>query len=108
MSNSTPPTTPSDEVSLSITSPADVESQLGAAVDTLLSTAADRNCGILVRRQERGKYTVLVTQDVPFRLTREQPTWNRTRRATNGSRQILPEPLGSAGKSPGTREVAIA
>lgn len=97
-----------DAVSLRITNPAEVETQLETAVHTLLPAAAARNCGILVLRHGPGQYTAQVTQDVPSGLIREETTWDRARSAGISNGKILPVPSGSVGASAGTRNTVIA
>lgn len=50
-----------------------MESELSAAIDVLKQAAfAEHLCGILITRHGTGKYTVSLSDDVPFGLTRER------------------------------------
>lgn len=50
-----------------------METELAAAVDTVRQAAlTERRCGILITRHGPGKYTVSLSDDVPFGLTRER------------------------------------
>lgn len=62
---------PALEVTVSNT--AAMETELAAAIDTVRQAAlAERRCGILITRHGTGKYTVSLSDDVPFGLTRER------------------------------------
>jgi len=50
-----------------------METELSAAIDAVRQAAlAERRCGILITRHGAGKYTVTLSDDVPFGLTRER------------------------------------
>lgn len=64
---------PTLEVTVSNT--AVLETELAAAIDAVrLAALAERRCGILVTRHGAGKYTVSLSDDVPFGLTWERDT----------------------------------
>lgn len=49
-----------------------METELAAAIDAVQQAAlAERRCGILITRHGTGQYTVSLSDDVPFGLTRE-------------------------------------
>lgn len=108
MSHTTHTPVVGDAVSLLITNPAHLETELETAVHTLRPSAAALNCGILVVRHGPGQYTAQFARDVPFGLTREHTTWDRTLSAAFSNGQILPETSGTVGGSPATRNVVVA
>ena len=64
---------PTLEVTVSDT--AAMETELSAAVDAVQQAAlTERRCGILITRNGAGKYTVSLSDDVPFGLTWERDT----------------------------------
>ncbi|QDG89045.1 hypothetical protein [Pseudarthrobacter sp. NIBRBAC000502770] len=97
-----------DAVTLSITNPAQVETELASAVDTLLPTALSRKCGLMVLRHGPGQYTAQVTQDVPFGLTREQTLWDRADGTVPSRGEALLEPAGNATAYPESRTTGTA
>lgn len=49
-----------------------MEAELSAAVDAVLESALEeRRCGVLVTRRGPGSFTVSLSHDVPFGLSRE-------------------------------------
>lgn len=103
MRHPTPTPTVWDAVTLSITNPAQVETELATAVDTLLPTALSRRCGIMVLRHGPGQYTAQVPQDVPFGLTREQTLWDRAGGTAFGQGADLHEPANNVAAYPESR-----
>lgn len=60
-------------IKVTVSDKAAMEAKLSAAVDLLMETAlTERGGGILVTREGSGSFTVAVTEEVPFGLTRER------------------------------------
>lgn len=59
-------------IDVHVSSPQNLEEQLEAAVKELQQAATlTRRCGILVTRNKPGRYTVALSDQVPFGMTRE-------------------------------------
>ncbi|BAS14227.1 hypothetical protein AHiyo8_25300 [Arthrobacter sp. Hiyo8] len=58
---------------VTVSNAAAMETELAAAVEAVRQAAlAERRCGILITRHGAGKYTVGLSEDVPFGLTWER------------------------------------
>jgi len=58
---------------VTVSDAAAMETELAATVDAVQQAAlAEHRCGILITRQGAGKYTVSLSDDVPFGLTWER------------------------------------
>lgn len=63
-------------VTISVTNTAGRDESLGQAVDHGIEKALmERRRGILVLQETYGRYAVSLSEDVPFRMTRELPSW---------------------------------
>ena len=60
-------------VDVTVSDTAAMETELAAAIDAVQQVAlAERHCGILITRNGTGKYTVSLSDAVPFGLTWER------------------------------------
>ncbi len=64
-------TATAEHVDVRVDSAREIEERLNAAVRDLQPLAASARHGILVTRHNPGHFTVSLSQDVPFGLTRE-------------------------------------
>lgn len=67
---------PDEPLTIRVTSRNDMERKLDNAVATLRAQAApQRRCGIFVTRQAVDRFTVALSDTVPFGLTMEKLEW---------------------------------
>ncbi|UVJ40579.1 hypothetical protein [Arthrobacter sp. CJ23] len=72
--------------------PGTLETELNAAVETLLTQAMqERVCGILVTQHGYNRYTVALSPDVPYGETREHREWDRPGSASIPAETPIPE-----------------
>lgn len=66
--------------SVTATSRSNLDSQLNQAVQSLLESALEQRCGMVVTRKSPDAFTVRLGQSVPFGSIQEQDDWNQSER----------------------------
>lgn len=67
---------------ITATSRSNLDSQLDQAVQSLLVSASEQRCGILVIRNSVDVFTVRLSQSLPFGSVHERDEWDQRERST--------------------------